>query len=509
MKKLILMALSLAAPINATQPLAKLLAKKNAPKVVEKAVAESVKESVQKTKEPPNQQISFLRYYDQLVENSKQFSFPTEANLVSSIAQSDCYAKIAIAQQAMQVQPLISSKTNQLISNFLTYKKQNGTAIEKQLYAGMNSDDFLNRLLIKRPLMFMTAQDSFLLRNGQRGEGGFEAIGTDAQKAPLVLAEYLSYDEMAVAALLGVSVPTFFINNGGRYNRGQQGKPGTFEKNGVYVGLVGARFEKPRLMEDQYLIIRQDEPTDPLGSLWAQFYGEKKLTFDEAFSDKTDRFIAVENGTAYFDTQLFKKRLKEVIGPFLLHADTVGRQQNKKVYCHVVGLGLGVWQKTPAQGRLMLEVYNQLLQEHALNQISVIDFSWFPPELANKKIVNSGTATIKYSKRNPADPLVGPDKGKLLVAMYAWDGNAYPGNEYWDGYLDASGDPAAACCSTIAQLQNPLINTAMTDKKNVAVYSLQTQKEKAAPAPPAAKQKLKSKSVPAQSKSVKSKKKKR
>ena len=103
----------------------------------------------------------------------------------------------------------------------------------------MDEDEFINRLITKRPLMFMTERDQYLLRNGKRGSGGFEIIGTDTECAPLVLEDYLSYDEMQIAALIGVSSPTYFINNGSRTNKAVPGVPGSYQETGVYVGLVG------------------------------------------------------------------------------------------------------------------------------------------------------------------------------------------------------------------------------------------------------------------------------
>ena len=63
------------------------------------------------------------------------------------------------------------------------------------------------------------------------------------------LQDYLSYDEMIPASLLDVSSPTFFINDGNRFNSGQPGLPGTFQPRGVIVGLVGARFERKDRMD--------------------------------------------------------------------------------------------------------------------------------------------------------------------------------------------------------------------------------------------------------------------
>ena len=70
---------------------------------------------------------------------------------------------------------------------------------------------------------------------------------------------------------------------------------------------------------------------------------------------------------------------------------------------------------------------------------------------------------IHFSRRDPFDKLNGDEAAeKLIVASWAYDGNSFIGNEYWDNALTASGDPAAACCSQIAELLNPSINSMMS-----------------------------------------------
>lgn len=430
--------------------------------------------------------------YEQLIDNSNQFDqhspFPTQDNRIAILTKGCPIKQQEVVEHARNTRPIIHEKTMQLISDFLDFKKQYGTGIEKQLYEGMSEKIFIDRLLTKRPLMFMTAADSFLLSDGTRGSGGFESIGTDQEQAPLVIRNYLSYDEMAVAALLGVSVPTHFINNGNRNNLGKKDLTAAHEEKGIYTALVGARFEKPGLMEWRHMMITSSQNTEKNGygdsftkhcdpqskllTIWEKFYGHRFPTYEEVQADHTGNFIPIGNDT-YLNKAIYKERMRMSIEPFLIDAHHRGVEQGKNVYVHAVGLGLGVWQKSPEQAKLLIDVYAETLAKCKLSHISDIDFSWFPNDctdcggITNLNIFKTehNHTVIHFSKRNPADKLTGSNASKLLVASYAWDGNSYPGNEYWAGALNASGDPAAACCSTIAELQNPNINPNVSSNK--------------------------------------------
>lgn len=423
---------------------------------------------------------------------AKEFApFPTTDNLIKTIGTTK-ERRREIAKMASTVRPIVHKSVIVLMNNFLKIKQAFGTPQEKLLYAGMTTEQFLDRLLKKRPLMFMNIEDDYLLRNGLEGSGGFEEIGTKEEKPPLVLKDYLSYDEMQLSALLSVSVPTYFINSGSRNNKGLQGEMGTYQERGIYTGMVGSRFEKPGLMEWAHIVITKEQntsengygkladvnnPKNQLLHLWAAFYNqgdnEKAYfpTFDEVTKDKTGRYIPIGDGV-FFNSDVYKKRMRCSVEPFLVDANERAKHERTKGYVYAAATGLGVWLLHPIQKQLLLEVYLDVLNERQLTSLSDLQISWFTEEpLIAHHLQIKPSVKLHFTNRPPAAILTERDKGKLLIASYAWDGNAFPGNEYWTGLLNASGDPAAACCSGIPELQNPYINPQVSGKNTFIVES--------------------------------------
>jgi uncharacterized SAM-binding protein YcdF (DUF218 family) len=430
--------------------------------------------------------------------------------------------------------------------NFLEMKRSFGSSVEQALYRDLDVAGLVDRLVMKRPLVFMNGSDNFLLPTGESGAGrGFDKVGTDAETAPLLLQDYMSYDEMQLAALLAASTPTHFINAGGRNNCAELEPLGTYERCGVYVAQVGARFERPGRMEFEHMVVARKQNRSEHGygpsntnndddsgqhrgqsvsegqngravghnrarlQVWASFYGLSHFpTFDEATRESAQskmeegasvggsaacvrtplRFEPLHNG-AFLDLQVYRCRMRLAADIFLADANARGASLQRYVYGHLVGLGLGVWQVSDAQAEIVVVAYAESLQSGNYPWISDLDFSWFPAYCKqcggasdgdSLKDASGHSITMHFSRRDPAarlppsSHLLPPpphtnaaasaslpsvvSNEKLVVAQYAWDGNAYPGNEYWLGSLAASGDPAAACCSAIAELQNPDVN---------------------------------------------------
>jgi len=424
--------------------------------------------------------------FTDLVKASNQFAeeicpFPTEDNRIAHLVAIGYATEEEVVEHAKTTHPILHPQTITLINSFLNYKRQFGSPKEKKLYAEMDQNAFIDRLLTKRPLSFWAAKDNALLRNGENVTGNFQAIGTENEKPPLILKDYLSYDEMQVSALLGVSVPTYFINKGDRKNLGIMGKPGTFEKKGIYIGQAGPRLEID-VMEWQHMVItpKQNTPQNGYGpsnqptllKLWAAFYGLDHFpTYEEALKDKSGRYIQAQTGVL-LDKVILKKRMRLVIEPFLADANARAAEKGKKAYVRATGLGLGVWAlNRDLQMPLLIDAYADVLAEKTYPHITDIDFNWFAKDKSEAQALSCGGAKdqqilrtsgnqikIHFTWDGQAEKMQGKDGGKLLVSQYAWDSNSFPGNEYWEGLLDASGDPAAACCSTIAELQNPCIN---------------------------------------------------
>ena len=360
-----------------------------------------------------------------------------------------------VRQDAEATRIIIHPRFPQLVQDFLDAKRSNGSKTEKTLYAPMTWRDETTRLIEKRPLMFVGSSDTTMLRDGSfigretTDRKEWDRVGTEVEgeNGYLQLTEYLSYDEIMLGSLIGVSGPSHFINDGNRYNSGQPGEPGTYEPRGVIVGLVGARFERKNRMDWNFCI-----PDD--GERW----GEK---LPGPIRSAYGTFFNVEdaiNSEAIFPT-IYKARIEITADVFLLEANSRAAEAGRKAHAYVVGLGLGVWQRNSGQPALYMEAWMSALARHDLPNIGTLEFAWIPVREEQQKQVTELAASkgIKavFSKRNPAEKL---KTDELLVLSYAWDGNAFPGNEYWCGGLSGSGDPAAACMSTIGELHNPLVN---------------------------------------------------
>ncbi|KAK3873609.1 hypothetical protein Pcinc_021392 [Petrolisthes cinctipes] len=365
--------------------------------------------------------------------------------------------------------PLLHQRCLPLFAAFLHYKKTQGNTVERAVYSDLDLVGLVDRLLRKRPFTFFGRDDQYQLRDGTRGRGGFDKIGTKQEMAPLKLYDYLSYDEMKLSALLSVSSYSYFVNDGNRTNKGVPGKVGSFQEEGVIVGMVGARMKKKERMEWEDCLVTPTQNTQDRGygsgqagavklqHLWARMWG-KTLPLWQDISPGDNAFMEVNKNT-YLNISVYKSRMQLTAEALLAEAGARAKAMGKKAYVHVVGLGLGVWRASPHQDAMFVDAWGDALKISDTSFIGHVDFSWIGADkcqgVGNGQVF-PGTSVILHFSRRALHELVPP--GTLLVDSFAWDGNSLPGNEYWIGKLSSTGDGAAACSSGVAELHNVHIN---------------------------------------------------
>ena len=144
------------------------------------------------------------------------------------------------------------------------------------------------------------------------------------------------------------------------------------------------------------------------------------------------------------------------------NARALAESISTRAACHVVGIGLGVWQIDTCQKQIYVDAFAEAIASCTLENVDIVYFSWLGasqcgPARDGDELVCSwikGDDKVWAPRPRELDDIT---SGRLLVAR-AWDSGSYPGNEYWHGMHRASGDPAAASHSTISELQNPDVN---------------------------------------------------
>jgi hypothetical protein len=429
--------------------------------------------------------------------------------------------KKQVLEDAASVRIILTTETLNLAREFLAVKMIHGCEAEKLVYNEMSPEDFILRLISKRPVAFAKDSGEAHMLRGGRGKLSFgyplSMKMEDQNMGPgkLVFSEYISYDEIAVSAMISVSSSSFIFNDCGLLNMSEFKLDSSHEERGVVIGSVGARFEESGVMEYAQMLVTKNQNTAKDGygpydeaknagasaetlamrRLWSQHYGVDHLpTYDEVlrdskapessgFAKRYSIFKESKDEYSFFNVEFYKKRMLATVVPFLMDANLRGKEAGKEVHVRVMGTGLGVWlpnydEAGPVVTQALYEVYAEAIQSLPKDRsIRVVEFNSFPIEYDDHVFssAESSGITIKsthYTRgENQASRLPDSDgPARLLVMQYAWDGGSFPGNEYWMGYLDSSMDPAIASCSTVADLQNSVINEDNFTLKAIKVY---------------------------------------
>ena len=363
------------------------------------------------------------------------------------------------------------------------------------IYKDLEVNQIKQRLLTKRPHVYYLHNNVWSIGN-EKSEVGRQTYidATDKYRT-----SYIHPDEAALSAFLGVWVPCTAINEGDRKESlgTKSYDDDTFFSDPIIVGQVGARLESPMDAETWHLYkknVTQDQDKS------------NKSLLDEVVEehlDKTVKKLSLERTQDFYvDDQNLVHGARYVARSYLIHQALFGqvvcnyKKLRNRVVIRLTGLGLGNW-----LGRADMNVATNLyltgvmkalesFGEDDLVCIKRIEMCWFRDLTKTEQIETAMEKEMK-KKQDKLPPInfiqTGffektqdfDDSNDIFIIQFAWDGMSYLGNEYWLGKhkFGASGDPQAACNSTLPYIAHPDINRAMYLRSGCSSSSTTTTTE--------------------------------
>lgn len=304
---------------------------------------------------------------EKIIEKSQKFPIKFPINSVRCMSLKDKFPAELLEKNIDSAYPVLHEKPLVLYASFLQHQRKFGH--KRDFYRNLTLLDFVDRLLTKRAVIFVGVADHYVLLDSTTGSGNWESIGTSEENPPLILENCLSYDEIKLSVFLSVSSKTVFINDGKRRNLGIFDEKRTdIEENGVIIGLIGPRLTKPKAMEYREIVKSRDQNNHNYGygqsflptlqGHFLNFYGDISATYEDLERQNVlndpNRFIDL-GADRYFDKMVYRKRLQFSFDTLLIEANQRGIDEDKSVYVHVVGIGLGVWKLVNQQNEIFLE----------------------------------------------------------------------------------------------------------------------------------------------------------
>lgn len=475
----------------------------------------------------------YLRYNDIQI-SSKLFNdicdeFPLQTNLIETIVGKNHDNISILESQINNCKILVPLHIYEYMAIFLKEMKISGNKIEKNIYKSMTIEDFIIRCISKRYLSFYKLWNIFKFRlKTQRkvmdkkiSKSWYENIINFPNRSELPyyyfikekwLENYLSYDEMLFSSYIGISTPTFFINDCDKNNFGKE--DAYHVKKGIVTSLVGTRFDEILHFDSLFMTIskyHRENMGFGLGlgkdwkyDLWARFYNKDFLpTFEQVSQANDPRYLYIKGYDFFIDLEAYKKKIyltykmyiDDIILRFMNHSQEKYLELNKPLYIIFKDINhkdLLIDEKLQTY-ILVCTIFDILItyinncKNHNLkilihtiefnnieNVLSFLDenfikfigerYMFIPQNYREMLEYISFYIKVNYTDKPPFRKEL---EEYCVACNYAAGPVNLPGNEYWDNGFNFSDEAAIACCSTISQLQNPYINYKLLDKQSI------------------------------------------